>query len=94
MEQVLSRNENASPPQKELLNARQVAARLGYANENTVYVRMKNDDTFPRPIKFGRLSRWHVEDIDAWFSSQVDPTRAENAQRLRIRRDATRKASK
>lgn len=83
MEQHLSRVESPPTPKKELLNARQVAARLEYANANTIYYLMKVDETFPRPIKLGRNSRWHVEDVDAWFESKIGPARADNALRLR-----------
>lgn len=50
------------------LNAQEIAAHLGISRSG-IYSLMKSSH-FPSPIKFGRLSRWKVDDLKQWLNSQ------------------------
>ncbi|WP_017385201.1 helix-turn-helix transcriptional regulator [Acinetobacter baylyi] len=30
------------------------------------------DSSFPRPVKFGHLSRWHLGEVQAWIQSKIE----------------------
>lgn len=30
------------------------------------------DSSFPRPVKFGHLSRWHLKEVQAWIQSKIE----------------------
>lgn len=29
------------------------------------------DPQFPKPIKFGHLTRWHLSEVDSWIQSKI-----------------------
>ena len=50
-----------------LLTAREAAARLTISRP-TLYNKLKNDPTFPRPIYVAKSApRWRVDELDAWL---------------------------
>ncbi|ATW43515.1 AlpA family phage regulatory protein [Glaesserella parasuis] len=50
------------------LNAHEIAQHLGISRSG-IYSLMRSSH-FPSPIKFGRLSRWKVDDINQWLHAQ------------------------
>lgn len=54
------------------LTAQEVAQRLGVSRSG-IYSLM-NSSCFPRPVKFGRLSRWKVDDLNQWLKTRENPT--------------------
>lgn len=60
-----------------------VAEMLELKTSNAVYQLMKRDETFPRPAKLGKVSRWIRADVEAWLEAKLEPVRAENARRLK-----------
>ena len=57
----------------DLLNVRQVAARLGCSPRH-VY-RLSDAGRMPIPVKLGVLVRWRAADLDAWISGGCKPVR-------------------
>ena len=54
----------------QLLTAREAAARLTISRP-TLYVKLKNDPTFPRPLYVAKgAPRWRVDEIDAWLNQR------------------------
>jgi predicted DNA-binding transcriptional regulator AlpA len=51
---------------KRKLTTRQVQERYGAVSHMWVERRLKNDSTFPRFVKFGRLRMWDEAELDAW----------------------------
>ncbi|MCW9698145.1 helix-turn-helix transcriptional regulator [Avibacterium sp. 20-129] len=54
------------------LSAREVAEKLGISRSG-IYSLIRSSD-FPTPIKFGRLSRWKIADIEHWLNTQEQKT--------------------
>jgi len=51
---------------KTLLNAEEVAAMLG-VSERTLW-RLLSAGRVPKPVRFGRSTRWRLADIEEWIN--------------------------
>lgn len=60
---------NLNQNQEMLLNQKQVEEMIGF-KKDFIFNRLKNN-TFPKPIKFGRCNRWRLSDIQEWISQQI-----------------------
>ena len=53
-----------------------LCAKLGIARP-TVWRRLKDDPTFPRPLTLGgRAQRWLETEVDAWLAMKADERKA------------------
>lgn len=55
--------------EKKLLTPKALAELLGLA-EQTIYNRHSTGGDLPRPMKLGRLLRFHTADVDSWLERQ------------------------
>jgi|GEM_PF-2042219 len=63
-----------TPPQpgQVYLSTSQVALRLGLSR-TTIWRRLKDDPTFPQPLKFGPVTRrWGLASIEAWANRDAN----------------------
>lgn len=43
---------------------------------NKWFYKLIQDGQFPRPVKFGRSSRWLKSEVEAWVQGRIDDARA------------------
>jgi len=61
----------APTPKIVCLNVDQVAAKLG-SSDQFVWIKVRNDPSFPRPLKTGpKSTRWLEHQVDAWVLAQL-----------------------
>lgn len=48
---------------------------LSGLSKSGVYDRVKNDPTFPQPIKLGRITVWRRDEIIAWVDERTAAAR-------------------
>ncbi len=54
--------------QPKLLKMKEVEDMIGF-KKDFIFRRLKTGE-FPQPIKFGRLNRWRLSDIENWLRQQ------------------------
>lgn len=59
----------ALPSGRKILPVRAVAAKTLLSR--TVIYRMMGKGTFPKPIKFGRMSVWLESEVDDWIEARI-----------------------
>lgn len=69
--------ESFTPPPIELESVKSVCDRIGM-KKSWVYVRMKEDPSFPKPIKIGKTTRFVVSEITDWINLQIDASRGQS----------------
>ena len=57
----------------QLLRPKQVRAMLG-VSQSQLY-KMMMEGRFPRPLKRGRISFWHIADVQKWIEAEVNRAR-------------------
>ena len=57
---------DATTERAEFVPARAVRQRYGNVSHMWIERRLKDDPSFPRPIYFGRLRFWRIEDLREW----------------------------
>jgi prophage regulatory protein len=58
-----------------ILRRRQVEARIGLGR-STIYSRMKEDPTFPKPVSIGsRAVGWLEHEVSEWLAAQIQKSR-------------------
>jgi len=55
-----------------------VMARTGLAR-STIYLRLKEDPQFPKPIPLGRVRGWLAAEVDEWIADRVREARGKPA---------------
>ncbi|ELY4627311.1 AlpA family phage regulatory protein [Cronobacter sp. HA18006] len=58
-----------------LMKIEQISSAIGF-KKTQIYKWIK-EESFPKPLKFGRCSRWVSSEIDAWIAEQIK-TRRQN----------------
>lgn len=54
--------------QPRLLKMKEVEDMIGF-KKDFIFCRLKTGE-FPQPIKFGRINRWRLSDIENWLRQQ------------------------
>lgn len=54
---------------KKYYTAKDLAERYGFKSHKTIE-RMAEDGELPKPVKFGRNNRWHIDAIVEWEESR------------------------
>lgn len=71
------------PPDRVWLDATEVAKRIGVMSRHSVLRIVRNDPSFPRPVKLhGKHARWSERSVDAWLDLRVTKIDADNEQRI------------
>jgi len=62
----------SATPTVRCLNVNEVAAKLG-SSDQFVWIKVRTDPTFPRPLKTGpKSTRWLEHQLDAWLLAQLE----------------------
>ena len=59
-----------------VVRMREVTGLIGLSR-STIYDRLnpkskRYDPDFPKPVKFGHLTRWRLSEVQAWIQSKID----------------------